>query len=326
MQLALRLFDALVVPILTYAGVVWGPLYAHKITYDNFFTLCNDSPIEKINVKLCKYLLGVHKKSTNNAVRGELGRYPILINVLEHSSRYYHRIFSVNKRDSLVNISCMDSEVCSITKSWVSIMDRLHDMFSRNSIKTDMFQLYKQKWEDLMHTFSSDPDGKLRSYGKFKKSFQIENYVLQFPLNIRRNLTKLRISAHNLAIETGRYTKPIKTPVEKRICFHCKKLEDELHFFCECELFTEERLIFSKTLSTFSSLTISSSRDIFNSFMSCLNGDVEMGRAVCSYINTCFTVRTKALSEKNEKDILIRPKLTVTQFGRHSTRPERLDL
>ena len=68
--LALQLFDTLVSPILTYAGVVWGPLYAHKISRENFFTICNDSPIERLNVKLCRYLLGVHKKSSNNAVRG----------------------------------------------------------------------------------------------------------------------------------------------------------------------------------------------------------------------------------------------------------------
>ena len=35
--------------------------------------------IEKLNLHLCKFILGVCRKSTNDAVRGELGRLPILL-------------------------------------------------------------------------------------------------------------------------------------------------------------------------------------------------------------------------------------------------------
>ena len=82
-------------------------------------------------------------------------------------------------------------------------------------------------------------------------------------------------------------------------------------------------LKFSKHFSYFS---INSSREAFNTIMSCLDGDIEMGRSECNFINTCFAVRDKVLSEKWENDILIRPRLTVTQYGRHSIRPKRLDL
>ena len=88
----MHLFDTLVLPIISYASVVWAPLYMHKVTVDNFMFMCDKSPVEKINLKLCKYLLGVNKSSTNTAVKGELGRYPILINILDHSVRYSNRI------------------------------------------------------------------------------------------------------------------------------------------------------------------------------------------------------------------------------------------
>ena len=43
-------------------------------------------------------------------------------------------------------------------------------------------------------------------------------------------LTKLRISAHPLYIETGRYSKP-PIPKEKRLCSSCRLfIEDEKHF------------------------------------------------------------------------------------------------
>ena len=324
-KLAARLFDALVVPILTYAGVVWGPLYAHKISTDNFFTTCNDSPIERLNVKLCKYLLGVHKKSTNNAVRGELGRYPLLINVLENSVRYYTRILNASS-DSLVKLSCSDREICLYEKSWISIISKLRATFGQNTMKAHMLDLYKENWESLMNSFSNDPDSKLRTYAKYKKYFCTENYVLQFPQSIRRNLTKLRISAHTLAIETGRYTKPLKTPIVKRTCFHCNQIEDEFHLIFNCELYAAERSKLSETLQECTTLNVYPSIDAFNSIMSCLNGDAEVGRAVCDYINSCFTIRSQALSERKEKMAYLRPECTITQRGRHSIRPARLDL
>ena len=41
----------------------------------------DDLHIEKLNVTFCKYLLGVNKKASNLAVKGELGRYPLYIDV-----------------------------------------------------------------------------------------------------------------------------------------------------------------------------------------------------------------------------------------------------
>jgi hypothetical protein len=48
---------------------------------------------------------------------------------------------------------------------------------------------------------------------------------------LRNKLTKIRISAHSLVIETGRYTKPV-TPSDQRTCKYCKHLvENEILFF-----------------------------------------------------------------------------------------------
>ena len=34
---------------------------------------------EKVHIKFCKYILGTNKFTSNDATRGELGRYPIAI-------------------------------------------------------------------------------------------------------------------------------------------------------------------------------------------------------------------------------------------------------
>ena len=51
------------------------------------------------------------------------------------------------------------------------------------------------------------------------------------PGSILVALTKLGLSNHKLAIETGRYSRPFKKPAE-RTCPICKiEMEDEYHFF-----------------------------------------------------------------------------------------------
>jgi hypothetical protein len=50
----------------------------------------------------------------------------------------------------------------------------------------------------------------------------------------RSLMTKIRVSAHSLAIETGRYSRP-KIPASERFCKFCKNvMEDEKHFILNC--------------------------------------------------------------------------------------------
>ena len=62
-DLQLKLFDALVYPILTYSADIWG--FENKII------------IGKIHLQFCKKILGVRTSTPNFMVYRELGRYPI---------------------------------------------------------------------------------------------------------------------------------------------------------------------------------------------------------------------------------------------------------
>ena len=42
------------------------------------------------------------------------------------------------------------------------------------------------------------------------------------------------MSSHRLAIGSGRWTRPNRTPVNERICVECGVVEDEYHFVIEC--------------------------------------------------------------------------------------------
>ena len=56
------------------------------------------------------------------------------------------------------------------------------------------------------------------------------------------NLAQLRTSAHNLAIETGRYARPA-VPSSERKCKMCDldEVEDEVHFVNRCTAYEEDR-------------------------------------------------------------------------------------
>ena len=76
--LKLKLFDTLTRPIWTYGTEIWIIDYTVKDkTLDNL-------PFETLHNRFCKYLLGVHKKSSYFAARLEFGRGRLLnfINII----------------------------------------------------------------------------------------------------------------------------------------------------------------------------------------------------------------------------------------------------
>ena len=92
-----KLFSSMVLPILLYNCEIWGPYNPYLIgktdSVDPFknkiFKIYNDA--EKLNLKFCKNILGVHLKSTNLAVYAELGRMPLSTQM---STRIYIYIYN----------------------------------------------------------------------------------------------------------------------------------------------------------------------------------------------------------------------------------------
>ena len=66
----------------------------------------------------------------------------------------------------------------------------------------------------------NEDTNKLRTYTLIR-NFEQEKYVLLNNLEQRKVLSQLRISAHKLEIEVGRYTIPNKTPVSSRTFKQC---------------------------------------------------------------------------------------------------------
>ena len=72
----------------------------------------------------------------------------------------------------------------------------------------------------------------IRTYAKLKTDYELEKYLtVDLSQNMMREIARLRTSTHKLAIETGRYQRPVG-PSNERLCKICNtgQVEDEIHF------------------------------------------------------------------------------------------------
>ena len=82
---SLHIFDHTVKPILLYESEIWLCSLSKKATMQDLFDYSKISKSfnsEKLHIHFCKYILGVHKKSSNFAITSELARYRIQVNIL----------------------------------------------------------------------------------------------------------------------------------------------------------------------------------------------------------------------------------------------------
>ena len=97
--------------------------------------------------------------------------------------------------------------------------------------KQRLVDCFTQEWRH-----SLDNNGVLTVYKHIKTSLEYECYLSSIRNKVYRyNITKIRLSAHKLRIETGRYGQN-RIERHERICEICKSsdIEDEFHFVIVC--------------------------------------------------------------------------------------------
>ena len=251
-QTSMHVFDHTIKPILLYGCEVWGtidPFSAkfnkgiQNLTFDQVFT---KQKAELLHQKFCKFLLGVNRKSTNFAVLSELGRFPLYFNVIKAQMKYHKRLQSINDTFPLLfaayteSVNIDSSKYCSWYSSIKFIMDKTSTVLNTPYVCNNKFlvKYFTKEWEINRDKHS---DGKLCSYITFKSNFGTEKYLAILKnFDLRKMFTRFRISAHRLAIETGRYK---GIPRQDRLCTRCSAnaVEDETHFLFECSGMNKER-------------------------------------------------------------------------------------
>ena len=238
--LALKIFKSLVQPILLYACQIWAPLIATKQILglkqeelDSFFDNTSRIPCEAVHLRFMKWILGIHKRTTNVFCWSELGEFPLFIPAIKQAVRYQERLSKLSDNRMVFHAY---QEQQRMELKWYDTLRQLkHRTLKENKSTEQILQsrhIYLSNIYKICHS-------KLEYLAAMDNKFGLQ-YYLQVLDNFqtRRTLAKLRSSSHCLEVETGRYTNPI-TPKELRFCKFCKNIgisviETEYHFIMEC--------------------------------------------------------------------------------------------
>lgn len=238
----LSLFDALIVPIILYGSEIWG-------AYDH-------SELDKLHLKFCKHILGVKQQTSNAAVLGELGRFPLSVICKERALKYWIKI-NMNPNSLMHHVLTKQSNIYHYNnirpaskKIWHSAMSDLLNRMGYGNLLVDfntdynysplltqrVRDQYIQTWYDNL---TSQP--KMEYYCRFKKEFLFEEYLTCVKNDKhRKELSRFRLSSHSLEIETGRYTNINRDNRKCKLCSH-DTVESEYHFLLCCTAYSDLR-------------------------------------------------------------------------------------
>ena len=272
-KISINLFDHLVKPIILYGCEIWSPFnldyklmkqplnkkatFIHDIRVQmpfitKYMETIND--IEKLHLKFCKTVLGVHSKTSNLAVYSELGRYPLIIDQMISCLKYLDYIENDSKNEFLkefVNNLMLDDKMrnnCTLFKfrqqigKFLNIRLNIYSKGQWKIIRTSLNSHFDRYWNTMVFndTYDNNKKGgnKLRTYRIIKTNIAYESYLNMRKFEKRKYITQFRVSAHKLKIETGRYnSNNAYINPEDRLCMQCSlnTKEDEFHFLLECE-------------------------------------------------------------------------------------------
>ena len=128
------------------------------------------------------------------------------------------------------------------------------------------FSLYKYRFEGVIFTrrYFHDEE-KIRTYRLLKHNFGVESYLENIhDKSTRKRLSSFRISTHKLMNERGRY---VGEKPEDRLCITCNKIEDEVHFLCQCQKYENQRKILYDKLTDFKTISRIDPDELFISLM-----------------------------------------------------------
>ena len=285
-SVAFKIFDCRIAPILFYGAEICGSERRNQI--------------EKIHLRFCKFVLGVAQNAHSAAVLGECGRLPLSIQYQKRYIKYWLKLIKMPDNSLLNTIYKMQVNFDkTYRKGWVTDLKQIlfsngfgHVWISQGVGNEELFlkamvlrmtDIAKQTWSNEISTSS-----KLPTYKEYKTLLNPEKY-LQVINNyfIRRQLTRFRISNHQLLIEEGRHR---GIDVIDRRCKFCNMncVENEIHFLLVCPLYKSLRC---KYIPITEHLGFYQSENNFIKIMSSENEKVIQNLAL--FVYKAFQLRTK---------------------------------
>ncbi len=259
--LAMHFYKSLLLPHMDYASEIW---YTESI----------GRSLEKFELKYFKRALHVRPNTPTLAVYGELGAHPVQTRMKTNVLKYLYRLAHMQE-DSPVYWVYKDlyklyeeNKDCWVTRAFKIFQEyseftridfpkfcKIKKSTMKRELKLVFPDEYEEKWADELALCTAESGRKLRTYKTFKEKIEFEPYLRSRNVKHRIAIARLRMSAHNLAIETGRHRSQC---VDDRLCDVCHVVEDEIHRVMYCSKFDRLRgpllAVASKTIYKFNEL------------------------------------------------------------------------
>ena len=250
-----KLFDSLILPVVSYGCQVWltETWLVKNLTKSKpgqHLPAIAKDPIERIHLSFLKWNIGVGKKTSNAAVWGDTGRYPLVIELSKQALSYFNRLKNMSLNDDETLAKHAFNEQMALDMTWYRRTNALMNLLQSHSDKRLNFpsQHRAQLRLDFQHTWNQErrTNRKLQFYNSIKSSFKQERYIdLSLSYKELKRLSQFRMSSHKYNIETGRYGLK-QGNILNRICEYCSTNDKEtLSLLRECPLFEPLIAIFS---------------------------------------------------------------------------------
>ena len=241
-KIMFNLFDSFVVSILNYGCEIWG--------------FSNATNIERVHRKFCKWHLNVKMSTSNLSLYGEIGRFPLFIGRQVRIIKYWLNLYQTKNENCIlrtVNAELRhETEGNPTSSNWASKVKELlersgfYDIWLfPESVNMNLFlnilqcrlrDIYITEWKQGLNLSQS-----LAICREVKQSFEMSSYLVKMQNRKFRNaLAKLRLSLHQLSIETGRH-RNIDRPNRKCTVCNLNDIEDEFHFTLICPAYEDLR-------------------------------------------------------------------------------------
>ncbi|MCO5589434.1 hypothetical protein L7F22_043401 [Adiantum nelumboides] len=252
------LFDTLVTPTLMHASAIWGPGLVDSVW----------TQIERPQIIMISRIIRSKPSVPHDIIRAELAAPPMLVEALFQTVCLLHRFRDMDpdRISHRAFIASREMARTGDTSSWYAQtgdwlaqhgfdIDRLPPLqydtqaptysLSRSErnrvIRQEIWHTYIQRtWRRPTDTL---PPKMLYYYEHFLRFseqgfIEIPLYMREYmPHRLRASIGQLRVSSHQLEIESGRAR---GIPREERICRICQtEVESEEHFVTRCPAYTE---------------------------------------------------------------------------------------
>ena len=206
--------------------------------------------VSKFQLRFLKLALGAYKTTPSCMILGELGCFPIKIEIQGRILAFWYKLM-IEMQNGVSKLSCTMLKLqLRLLESgehifpWLNHVKTLLDnlgltyLWNRQSVSLNAFKkLIKQRLKDqYIQMWSDDVNNNnvCFNYRMYKKDFKFESYLINLDNPMKDYMMKFRFSNHKLPIHSQRF---IGIEREERVCEFCDtgEIGDEFHYLFKCK-------------------------------------------------------------------------------------------